>query len=1502
MLEVNDFDAIRISLASPEQIRSWSYGEVTKPETINYRTLKPEKDGLFCERIFGPSKDWECYCGKYKRVRFKGIVCDKCGVEVARSKVRRERMGHIELASPVSHIWYFKGTPSRIGLLLDLSPRNLERILYFALYVVTHINEDARAQALASIEEGVERQIGEREAAVADEIRAIQERRDAKIAELDRKAQDRREEAELHRSEMLQAARDVERGLRAHFKDNLKQVLVEDAVYQVTDTQTGEVTKHVIGKQGEVVGPHQVEELDRIAQEHRDQIAAQAREEIDGARQEADRESERARMNAEGEIAAIQDTLVAQSSEVRAQMETRQRDLEGLKKLELLTEQRYRELKDFEGQLLGPDRDESIFEAGMGAEAVQQLLADIDLDELATKLRSEIKSTTGQRGKKAAKRLNVVEAFRKSGNRPEWMILAVLPVLPPDLRPMVQLDGGRFATSDLNDLYRRVINRNNRLKRLLELGAPEIIIRNEKRMLQEACDALIDNGRRGRAVAGSCNHKLKSLSDMLKGKQGRFRQNLLGKRVDYSGRSVIVVGPDLKLHQCGLPKKMALELFKPFVMRKLVEQGLAHNIKSAKRFVERIRPEVWDVLEEVIRDHPVLLNRAPTLHRLGIQAFDAVLVEGSAIQLHPLVCSAFNADFDGDQMAVHVPLSERAQGEARELMLSSRNILAPATGEPSIGASQDMVLGCYYLTMSRPDFLRAKLAERNLIEKLGLKDVKDENLEQSVRDEDLKRNKVLRVFADSTEALLAYNDRLIKLQEPIFVRLTSDRLYMEPGKPVQDANHALARTTVGRILFNEALPEKLRFKNYAMKKENLRQVIAECFKVYGRQETADLADEIKRLGFAYATRAGASIAISDVIVPPDRETILQQADGQIAQLDEDYQDGLITETERYQRSVQIWNEVTDKVQDQVRKVLDRYGSIYTIADSGATKAKFQQIRQLSGMRGLMADPSGRIMELPVRGNFRDGLTVMEYFISSHGARKGLADTALRTAESGYLTRRLIDVAQDVIILHEDCGTTEGIWITAADSADMQEPFRNRLLGRIVQAPVPGFEHIAVGTELDDDMVDEMIARGVTQVYCRSVLQCLAPHGVCRMCYGRNLGSGGIAEIGDAVGIIAAQSIGEPGTQLTMRTFHTGGIAGAQEDITQGLPRVEELFEARTPKEKAVVSEIDGEVTVHVEENGSRKIRVVAADVVTDEYPLPKHSEVLVNDGDRVERDQVIARVPGAGKGAAPQEVRARTAGEVFANSHKKLVIRFEERDEREYPVPAAANITVEDGTMVRAGTAVTQGLIDPQDVLRIQGREAVHLYLVKEVQKVYRSTGVYINDKHIEVIVRQMLRRVRIDDPGDTDLLPNDLEDRFHYEETNARVLAEGGEPATAQTVLLGVTKASLNTESFLSAASFQETTRVLTEAAINGSTDHLLGLKENVIIGKLIPAGRGLEQRHELRERQRQERLQASMAGINLPAFGMGTTGNNGLGGGLDDISFGDDEGDNNVVDSLDE
>jgi DNA-directed RNA polymerase subunit beta' len=1442
MLEVNDFNAIRISLASPEQIRGWSYGEVTKPETINYRTLKPEKDGLFCERIFGPTKDWECYCGKYKRVRFKGIVCDKCGVEVARSKVRRERMGHIELASPVSHIWYFKGTPSRIGLLLDLSPRNLERILYFALYVVTHIDEEARQQELMRLDEELAKLEMNLDEQVVERVDSLKEQRESEISDISSRNTVNRTEIEARREQELEAAREAESATLTQLREHMDREAEEDIVFAPTD--------RVIVKQGDVVTRRDIERLESIAGTFRNDIAENARREMEALRSENDREAERLRLDYQGQIDSVQTQLEAQRVDRRHRLEQWRRDLEGLKKMDLLQENRYRELRDAFGT--------HVFRAGMGAEAVRELISALNLGKLSADLRHEISSTVGQRRKKATKRLKVVEAFRKSNTSPEWMILTVLPVLPPDLRPMVQLDGGRFATSDLNDLYRRVINRNNRLKRLLELGAPEIIIRNEKRMLQEACDALIDNGRRGRAVAGSGNHKLKSLSDMLKGKQGRFRQNLLGKRVDYSGRSVIVVGPELKLHQCGLPKRMALELFKPFVMRKLVEQNFAHNIKSAKRFVERVKPEVWDVLEEVIKDHPVLLNRAPTLHRLGIQAFEAVLVEGSAIQLHPLVCSAFNADFDGDQMAVHVPLSEKAQDEARQLMMSTRNLLSPAHGEPVIGASQDMVLGCFYLTQDRP----GKKGEG-------------------------------RVFTDTNEAMLAYQHGVVDLQARIKVRLGDVDVYDDapPTPPTMHANGKLVETTVGRIILNDALPERLRFKNYSMKKENLRQIIAECFKEYGRVKTAELADEIKRLGFSFATKAGVTIAISDVKVPPEKQEALARADAKIAELEEQYRDGLITDNEKYQQTVDAWNEATDQVTKYVERALDPYGSIYTIAKSGATKAKFQQIRQLSGMRGLMASPSGKIIDVPIRGNFREGLSVLEYFISSHGARKGLADTALRTAESGYLTRRLIDVAQDVIVSEEDCGTTEGILITDADSKDMMLPdMRSRLLGRILLEAIPGFEEIEPGDEITEEMADRIVEAGVTAVRVRSVLGCLAHRGICRKCYGRDLAANGLVRLGAAAGIIAAQSIGEPGTQLTMRTFHTGGIAGAQGDITQGLPRVEELFEARTPKEKAEISEIDGVVEILKDENsGVRKVRIVSTNVFFDEYPLPAGSQVLVQDHEHARKDQVIALMP-AEDGGEPVPVLARTEGEVLINTDGLLTIRFEEREQRDYEIGVARNIAVSPGQKISAGTPITSGQRDPQDVLRIQGREAVQMYLVREVQRVYRNTGVYINDKHIEVIIRQMLRRVRVDEPGDTEMLPNDLVDRFVYADTNAHVLAEGGEPATAQTVLLGVTKASLNTDSFLAAASFQETTRVLTEAAIEGQTDHLVGLKENVIIGKLIPAGSGIAQRRReqiARQQQAAARLatQPSVASIGVGASSAASTNGGTLGLTLDSI-----------------
>ena len=1295
MLDVNNFDSMRIGLASPQQIREWSHGEVKKPETINYRTLKPEREGLFCEKIFGPTRDWECHCGKYKRIRYKGIVCDRCGVEVTRSKVRRDRMGHIELAAPVSHIWYFKGIPSRMGLILDISPRSLEKVLYFASYIV--------------LEPG--------------------------------------------------------------------------------DTP--------------------------------------------------------------------------------------------LMKKQLLTENEYRDYREKYG---------SAFKVGMGAEAIKKLLEELDLEKLSRELRQELKDVSGQRKVRAIRRLEVVEAFRKSGNAPEWMIFDVVPVIPPELRPMVQLDGGRFATSDLNDLYRRVINRNNRLKRLLDLGAPDIIVRNEKRMLQEAVDALIDNGRRGRPVTGPGNRPLKSLSDMLKGKQGRFRQNLLGKRVDYSGRSVIVVGPELKLHQCGLPKEMALELFKPFVMKKLVNAGHAHNIKSAKRMVERVRPEVWDVLEEVIKEHPVLLNRAPTLHRLGIQAFEPVLSEGRAIKIHPLVCTAYNADFDGDQMAVHVPLSAEAQAEARLLMLSAHNILSTKDGKPVATPTQDMVLGSYYLTIER----EGALGEG-------------------------------KIFSGTNEALLAYQHKELSLHAKVKIKLP---------------DHGLVNTTIGRVIFNEELPPELRsyfqqedgwHLGILMDKKQLGKLAAECYRRFGTAKTATVLDSIKRLGFSFACRAGITIAISDIKVPDEKRDILAKAETQVDTIDKQYRRGLITEDERYKKIIDLWTKATDDVTTALLNTLDRFNPVYMMATSGA-RGNIQQLRQLAGMRGLMADPSGRIIDLPVKANFREGLTVLEYFTSTHGARKGLADTALRTADSGYLTRRLVDVAQDVIVREENCDVV-GINLAkeraklASSSAEAVAVMRDTLLGRVLaqevvspqtgqviletdtmledesleliaqhnipsillygsvdatdeDVPGAGIETIVLGESeekslqyLRESMIREMLGKNIAEpvrnlageeivpantplteelidtiltsdarevkvrnnsikgieveaitegtgviealrdriigrvaaetivdengevvvsqnqeiteeladrvvevtnkVSIRSVLTCKSQFGVCIKCYGRNLATGRMVDVGEAVGIIAAQSIGEPGTQLTMRTFHTGGVAG--DDITQGLPRVEELFEARKPKRPAIITEVDGVVEVK-ENKGLRKVTIIP------------------------------------------------TAGE-----------------ERVYQIPYGARVIVKDGSTVRAGERITEGSVNPHDILRVSGLRDTQRYLVYEVQKVYKSQGVEINDKHIEVMVRQMLHKVKIEEPGDTELLPGEYIDINSFEEENARIFEAGGEPAVARPILLGITKASLATDSFLSAASFQETTRVLTEAAIKGKVDPLLGLKENVIIGKLVPAGTGM-------------------------------------------------------------
>ena len=1165
MEELEIFDKIKIGLASDEKIREWSRGEVKKPETINYRTLKPEKDGLFCERIFGPTKDWECHCGKYKRVRYKGIVCDRCGVEVTKSKVRRERMGHIELAAPVAHIWYFKGIPSRIALMLDISPRSLEKVVYFASYIVT-------------------------------------------------------------------------------------------------DKGTS-----------------------------------------------------------------------------------------GLMKAQVLSEKEYHDAIEKYGK--------GSFKAGMGAESIRTLLEEIDLEKLSAKLKKELEKASEQKKAKIVKRLDTVESFRLSGNRPEWMIMGVVPVIPPELRPMVQLDGGRFATSDLNDLYRRVINRNNRLKRLLELGAPEIIVRNEKRMLQESVDALIDNGRRGRPVTGAGNRALKSLSDMLKGKQGRFRQNLLGKRVDYSGRSVIVVGPELKIYQCGLPKEMAVELFKPFVMKELVGRGIAHNIKNAKRMVERLRPEVWDILEDVIHDHPVMLNRAPTLHRLGIQAFEPVLVEGRAIKLHPLVCTAFNADFDGDQMAVHVPLSPEAQAEARYLMLSVNNLLKPQDGKPVTVPTQDMILGSYYLTMEVPG-------------------EKGEGM----------------YFKDTDEALMAYQNGDLGLHAKVKIRM-----YKEIEEELQ---HKTIETTVGRVIYNQGIPQDLGYVDrtdpehmfdleidFPVIKKNLGKIVEKVINKHGLSDAAEVLDYIKATGFKYSTKGAITVSVADVAVPEKKAEILAEADKKVEEISKKYKRGLITNNERYESVIKVWEDATQDVSKAMEENFDDMNPIFMMAQSGA-RGNMNQLRQIAGMRGLMANTQGKAVEIPIKSCFREGLDALEYFVSSHGGRKGLADTALRTADSGYLTRRLVDVAQDIIVREEDCGTHEGIVVMdIKDGNQVLEKFEERLIGRYVTEDIydPTTKELIVDrdTMITEDIVKKLLAVGYSSLKIRSPLSCRTKHGVCAKCYGMGLATHKEVNIGESVGIIAAQSIGEPGTQLTMRTFHQGGVAGG--DITQGLPRVEELFEARKPKGLAIISEIDGEVKI------------------TDDK---KKKEVTITSKD----------------------------------------------NSKTYSIPFGSKLHVKEGDFIEAGDPITEGSINPNEILAINGPEGVYRYLIAEVQKVYRNQGVDINDKHIEVIGRQMLKKIKIEDNGDTDMFTGSLVDVHEFEDKNKEAIEQGLRPATGKHTLLGITKASLATESFLSAASFQETTRVLTEAAIKGKVDNLIGLKENVIIGKLIPAGTGMEKYKEIHINTEQE------------------------------------------------
>jgi DNA-directed RNA polymerase subunit beta' len=1400
-VETKGLTALRISLASPETIRSWSYGEVLKPETINYRRLRPEKDGLFCEAIFGPTRDWQCYCGKYKNIRYKGIVCDKCGVEVTRSSVRRERMGHIELSAPVAHVWYTRRIPSYLGLLLDISRRNLDRVLYFAQYVVTYVDEEARQKALKRLEEKITTTEREQAAKINAKIAEIKASRDRSLSELQQKQTQLEQRYDESLAEELDPIIKSGQRMEAYLREHMNETNRTDLHFPDSE--------FVISKAGETISSAQLTKVQNYIKENLEELENDIKDQKQRDLEHIRMEREQIRAEAEMGMEELRNTLDDQSTQVRDENAHLRDELLDLRPLTFMGETRYRELKSRWGQ---------VFRADMGAEAFYDILRRLDMDKQIEELRHEMRTTRSkQKRKKAIKRLRVFEDFRRSGNRPEWMILTVLPVIPPDLRPMVQLDGGRFATSDLNDLYRRVINRNNRLKRLLELGAPDVIVRNEKRMLQEAVDSLIDNSQRGKALSRRGRRELKSLSDMLKGKKGRFRRNLLGKRVDYSGRSVIVVGPKLKLYQCGLPKNMALELYRPFVIARLVQHNYAANVKGAKRFIERNRPEVWEVLEEVIKERPVLLNRAPTLHRLGIQAFEPILIEGSAIQLHPLVTTAFNADFDGDQMAVHVPLSQKAVNEARQLMLSSRNLLKPADGEPIISPSKDMVLGVYYLT----------------------------------KDDKIAHKGDGRIFSDMDEVELAYN--LDQLDIHAKIRLHVNTWYDEQANRLTEPVDTLLETTVGRVLFNLVLPPEAWFVNWSLDKGGLKDLVAELYEVCGEERTPDIADDIKDVGFKYATRSGYSLAVSDITVPADKEQIISSALTEAEAVARDFRRGLLTEQEQNERTIEIWQRTTNQVADAVKKTMDPNGNLAAQAISGATKGGFGPISQLAGMRGLMADPSGRIIPLPIRSNFREGLTALEYFISTHGARKGLADTALRTADAGYLTRRLVDVAQDVIVNEEDCGTLEGITIRRSDDIAGQS-LGSRLYGRLVAERAVDPETGEILAERDDmldhDRVRKITNSNLQEIKVRSPLTCELIHGICQKCYGMDLGRGQSVEIGSAVGIVAAQSIGEPGTQLTLRTFHTGGVA-AGGDITTGLPRVEELFEARkAPKGEAVVSEISGVVRVMQSDRYSdlRIARVEHSEIVSDEYDLPEGWTVAVVEENEVTKDDVLAyRTEGGAEGNGGERtatINALNPGRVRIETSEegkvKVIISFERPQEAEYDIPSTARMLVRDGDHIEAGQPLTEGSLDPHRILRIQGRNACQVYLLSEVQKVYRSQGQNINDKHFEVIIRKMMSKVYIKTSGDTYYLPSQLVDNLELRRVNEQLLADGKRPAKSQDILLGITKASLSTDSFLSASSFQHTIKVLAGAAIASTEDPLYGLKENVIIGKLIPAGTG--------------------------------------------------------------
>jgi DNA-directed RNA polymerase subunit beta' len=1385
-VETKGLTALRITLASPETIRSWSYGEVLKPETINYRRLRPEKDGLFCEAIFGPTRDWQCYCGKYKNPRYKGIICDKCGVEVTRASVRRERMGHITLATPVAHIWYTRRIPSYLGLLLDLPRRNLDRVLYFAQYIITYVDEDARQKALKRLEDEIS--VSEREQAgqINAKIAEIKKSRDAELKEI----ANRKTSLESTYDELLASRLDPIMKEGQKLESTLQEEMGNPAVKAIRFDATGEV----IAKAGETITSSMISRVQKNVKEKLEALENELKDSKSRELEHLDMEGQRIRAAADEKMEALRNQLEDQTSDSQ-DASSRQRDeLMELRPFTFLSESRFRELKQRWGQ---------VFRADMGAEAFYDILRRVDLDKLSEDLWHEARtSKSKQKRKKATTRLKVVEAFRRSGNKPEWMVLTILPVIPPDLRPMVQLDGGRFATSDLNDLYRRVINRNNRLKRLLELGAPDVIVRNEKRMLQEAVDSLIDNSQRGKALSRRGRRELKSLSDMLKGKKGRFRRNLLGKRVDYSGRSVIVVGPQLKLYQCGLPKAMALELFRPFVIARLVSHNYAANVKGARRLIERNRPEVWEVLEEAIKERPVLLNRAPTLHRLGIQAFEPILIEGSAIQLHPLVTTAFNADFDGDQMAVHVPLSIKAVQEARRLMLASKNLLKPADGEPIISPSKDMVLGVYYLTM------------------MDKREHKGDG----------------RTFADMDEVMLAYELGQVDIHSNIKIRTAT--WYDEQGSRLDEPETRIIETSVGRVIFNSILPPEVVFVNQVLEKGGVKDLIAEVYEICGQEITTDVADKVKDIGFQYAMRSGITLAVADITIPSAKEEIIANALKDVELVQRDFRRGLLTEQEQNERIIQIWQKTTEDVAKAVRKNMDPNGNLATMANSGATKGGFGPISQLAGMRGLMADPSGRIIPLPIRSNFREGLTALEYFISTHGARKGLADTALRTADAGYLTRRLVDIAQDIIINEHDCGTKDGIYLRKADDVAGQSlmvRIYSRLTAERVIDPDTGEVLAEPDTIIDHELARKIAATNIEQVKVRSALTCELRHGICSKCYGIDLGRGNMVELGAAVGIVAAQSIGEPGTQLTLRTFHTGGVA-AGGDITTGLPRVEELFEARKqPKGEAFVSDING--VAHIVQSDKyadmRLVRIEHAEMISDSYDIPKEWKIVVKEEKEVKPGEILAKLEDAA-------IAAQHGGRVRIEKKRTVIVSYEHKEEMEYEIPSTLRLLVKEGEHVEAGQPLTEGSLNPHRVLRIQGREACNMYLLTEIQKVYRSQGQNIHDKHFEVIIRKMMSKVQVTRPGDTKYLPGDAVERLEIQRVNEQMLSEGRQPAKFVEILLGVTKASLSTDSFLSASSFQHTIKVLAGAAIASTTDPLYGLKENVIIGKLIPAGTG--------------------------------------------------------------